>query len=208
LFAAIATLAALQHRTRTGEGQFVEVPMLETFTGFIQAEHIWGKTYVDAPGKFGHPSTITPHRKPYKTKDGFIAVLPASREGSVKFLELGGIPDAYNSERFLSAEGGKARVNAYYEMMRDAAATRTTAEWMALCAEHHIPAMRANEMTTLFDDPHFKAVGFFEEREIASEGRYRAMRPGLKFSKSPCSIRLDPPTIGEHTAEVLSKRGD
>lgn len=206
LFAAIATLAALQHRARTGEGQFVEVPMLETFTGFVQIEHLWGKTYVDVPGKFGHPSTITPHRKPYKTKDGYIAVLPASREGSVKFLELGGIPDAYNSERFLSAEGGKARVNAYYDMMRDAAATRTTDEWMALCDEHRIPAMRANELSTLFDDPHFKAVDFFEEREIASEGRYRAMRPGLKFSKSPCSIRLDPPTVGEHTDEVLSER--
>jgi crotonobetainyl-CoA:carnitine CoA-transferase CaiB-like acyl-CoA transferase len=92
-------------------------------------------------------------------------------------------------------------------MMREAAATRTTAEWMALCAEHHIPAMRANEMTTLFDDPHFKAVGFFEEREIKSEGRYRAMRPGLKFEKSPCAIRLDPPTVGESTAEVLAELG-
>jgi len=205
LFAVIATLAALQHRARTGEGQYVEVPMLEAFTGFIQAEHLWGKTYRDVEGKFGHPSTITPHRKLYKTKDGYIAVLPASREGSVKFLELGGIPDAYNSERFLAAEGGKARVNIYYEMMRDAAATRTTDEWMRLCDEHHIPAMRANEMLTLFDDPHFKAVGFFEEREIASEGRYRAMRPALKFSKSPCSIRLDPPMVGEHTTEVIQE---
>lgn len=208
LFAVIATLAALQHRARTGEGQFVEVPMLETFTGFIQAEHIWGKTYPDVPGKFGHPTTITPHRKPYKTKDGYIVVLPASREGSVKFLELGGIPDAYNSERFLSAADGKARVNVYYDMMREAAATRTTEEWMQLCAEYHVPAMRANEMTTLFDDPHFKAVDFFEEREIKSEGRYRTMRPGLKFQKTPCSIRLDPPTVGEHTAEVLQRIRD
>ncbi len=206
LFAVIATLAALQHLARTGEGQFVEVPMLETFTGFIQAEHIWGHTYPDVPGKFGHPTTITPHRKPYKTKDGFLVVLPASREGSVQFLELGGIADAYNSSRFLSASDGKARVHVYYEMMREAAATRTTDEWMALCATHHIPAMRANEMSTLFDDPHFKAVGFFEERQIASEGLYRTMRPGLKFSKTPCSIRLDPPTVGEHTDEVLNER--
>ena len=205
LFAVIATLAALQHRSRTGEGQFVEVPMLETFTGFIQAEHIWGKTYPEVPGKFGHPTTITPHRKPYQTKDGFLVVLPASREGSVKFLELGGIPNAYESERFLSAADGKARVNVYYDMMREAALTHTTQEWMDLCDEHHIPAMRANEMSTLFEDPHFKAVGFFEEREIASEGRYLAMKPGLKFSKTPCSIRLDPPTIGEHTDEVLGE---
>lgn len=203
LFAVIATLAALHHREKTGEGQYVEVPMLEAFTGFIQAEHIWGKTYLDLPGKFGHATTITPHRKPYKTKDGYLVVLPASREGSVKFLELGGIPDAYNSERFLAAPDGKARVNVYYDMMREAAATHTTDEWMALCAEHHIPAMRANETSTLFDDPHFKDVGFFEEREIKSEGRYRAMRPALKFSKSPCAIRLDPPTVGEHTDEVL-----
>jgi crotonobetainyl-CoA:carnitine CoA-transferase CaiB-like acyl-CoA transferase len=205
LFAAIAALAALQHKARTGEGQFVEVPMLETFTGFIQAEHIWGKTYPDVPGKFGHPTTITSHRKPYQTKDGYLVVLPASREGSVKFLELGGIPDAYESERFLSAKDGKAKVNAYYDMMREAALTHTTQEWMDLCDKHHIPAMRANEMSTLFEDPHFKAVGFFEEREIASEGRYLAMKPGLKFSKTPCSIRLDPPTIGEHTDEVLGE---
>lgn len=207
LFAAIATLAALQHRSRTGEGQFVEVPMLETFTGFIQAEHIWGHTYPDAPGKFGHPTSITAHRKPYKTKDGYLVVLAASREGSTKFLELGGIADAYNSARFLSAPDGKARVGVYYDMMREAAATRATEEWMQLCAEHHIPAMRANEMSTLFDDPHFKAVGFFEEREIASEGRYRAMRPGLKFAKTPCSIRLDPPTVGEHTVEIRREIG-
>jgi crotonobetainyl-CoA:carnitine CoA-transferase CaiB-like acyl-CoA transferase len=203
LFAAIAALAALQHRARTGEGQFVEVPMLETFTGFIQAEHIWGKTYPDVPGKFGHPTTITSHRKPYQTKDGYLVVMPASREGSVKFLELGGIPNAYESQRFLSAPDGKARVNVYYDMMREAALTHTTQEWMDLCDKHHIPAMRANEMSTLFEDPHFKAVGFFEERQIASEGRYLAMKPGLNFSKSPCSIRLDPPTIGEHTDEVL-----
>lgn len=205
LFAAIAALAALQHKARTGEGQFVEVPMLETFTGFIQAEHIWGKTYPDVPGKFGHPTTITPHRKPYQTKDGYLVVLPASREGSVKFLELGGIPDAYESERFLSAKDGKAKVNVYYDMMREAAFTHTTQEWMDLCDKHHIPAMRANEMSTLFEDPHFKAVGFFEERQIASEGRYLAMKPGLNFSKTPCSIRLDPPTIGEHTDEVLAE---
>ena len=109
LFAAIATLAALNHQARTGEGQFVEVPMLETFTGFMLAEHLWGHTYDPPTGKIGSTTALTPHRKPYKTQDGFIAILPAAREQSTKFLELGGIPDAYNSERFLSAPPGFAR---------------------------------------------------------------------------------------------------
>ncbi|NWH09619.1 MAG: CoA transferase [Alphaproteobacteria bacterium] len=205
LFAVIATLAALQHKNRTGEGQYVEVPMLETFTGFIMAEHLWGKTYKNLPGKFGHPTSITPHRKPMRTKDGFLVVLPASQDGAAKFLELGGFPDAYESERFKNAGSGKERVEVYYAMLREACATRTTKEWMALCDAHNIPAMRANEVDTLFEDPHFKAVDFFVEREIEGEGPYRGMRPGLKFAKTPCAIRIDPPAIGAHTREVLGE---
>ena len=206
LFATIATLAALMHHARTGEGQFVEVPMLETFTGFMLAEHLWGQTYDPPTGKIGSTTALTPHRKPYKSKDGFIAVLPAAREQSTKFLELGGIPDAYNSERFLSVPPG-SRVEIYYQMMREAAVTKTTEEWMRICAENSIPAMRANELSNVFEDPHLKATGFFEMREIEGEGPYRAMRPGLRFAKTPSTIRLDPPKIGEHTDEILREVG-
>jgi crotonobetainyl-CoA:carnitine CoA-transferase CaiB-like acyl-CoA transferase len=207
LFTTIATLAALTHHARTGEGQFVEVPMLETFTGFMLAEHLWGQTYDPPTGKIGSTTALTPHRKPYRTKDGFMAILPAAREQSTKFLELGGIPDAYNSERFLSAPPG-SRVEIYYAMMREAAATKTTEEWMRICAENSIPAMRANELSNVFEDPHLKATGFFEMREIEGEGRYRAMRPGIRFAKTPSTIRFDPPKIGEHTDEVMREVGD
>jgi crotonobetainyl-CoA:carnitine CoA-transferase CaiB-like acyl-CoA transferase len=203
LFAAIATLAALHHRQRTGEGQFVEVPMLETFTGFILAEHLWNQTYVPATGKFGHPTTITSHRKPYKTKDGYLAMLPANEGHSAKFMELGGIADGYHSERFLSAPDGRARVAAYYAMMQEAALAHTTEDWMALCAKHHIPAMRANALETVFEDPHFVATGFFETRTLPSGDKYRAMKPGLRFSKTPTLIRSDPPDVGADNEAVL-----
>jgi len=205
LFAVIATQAALVHRARTGEGQYVEVPMLETFTGFILAEHLNGHTYVPSRGKYGHPTTITPHRRPMKTKDGFIVILPNSQDSARRFIEMGGIPDPYNSPRYLAAEG-KGRVDAYYAMLNEAAATRTTEEWLKICAEVSIPAMRANRLDEVFEDPHFKATGFFEERELPGGiGRYRAMKPGLRFEKSPCAIRLDPPRTGQHTEEVLAE---
>jgi crotonobetainyl-CoA:carnitine CoA-transferase CaiB-like acyl-CoA transferase len=203
LFTAIATLAALHHRQRTGEGQFVEVPMLETFTGFILAEHLWNQSFVPPTGKFGHPSTITPQRKPYKTKDGFLSMLPASQEQSTRFMELGGVSDAFTSERYTSAPDGRTRVTVYYEAMREAAAKFTTEEWMRLGAEHHIPVMRANALETVFDDPHFAATGFFETRDLATGGQYRAMKPGIRFSKTPASIRFDPPDIGQHSDDVL-----
>lgn len=206
LFAAIACLAALRHKERTGEGQYVCVPMLETFTGFLMAEHLYNETYIPHTGHFGHTTTITPHRRPFRTKDGWLSVLPANREQSARYLALGGIPNAYESERFTSAPSGGGRVDAYYGMMDEATSTRTTAEWMELCAEHNIPAMRANRPEEIFEDPQLKQT-LFETRELEGEGPYHAMKPGLRFSRTPVSIRRDPPPLGRDTEEVLAEIG-
>lgn len=205
LFAVIAAMAALRHKEQTGEGQFVCVPMLETFTGFLMAEHLYNQTYIPPTGKYGHVTTVTPHRKPYKTKDGWLSVLPASQAQSLKFLELGGFPNAYESERFLSAPKG-SRVDVYYAMMDDAALRYTTDEWMLICAENSIPAMRANEVSQIVDDPQLKQT-LFETRDLPGEGLYRAMKPGLRFAKTPVGIRRDPPPLGADTKDVLGEFG-
>jgi crotonobetainyl-CoA:carnitine CoA-transferase CaiB-like acyl-CoA transferase len=207
LFAAIACLAALRHKEKTGEGQFVAVPMLETFTGFVMAEHLYGETYVPALGKFGHTTTITPHRKPLPTRDGWIMVMPANQTQAAKFLELGGLPDAYGSERFLSAQGAAARVAVYNEMLAEATASRTTADWLDLCAAHSVPAMIANAARDVLDDPQLK-ITLFEEREHETQGRYRAMKPGIRFAKTPASIRRDAPEVGRDTLEILEELGE
>ena len=206
LFTVIAATAALHHRSRTGEGQYVAVPMLETFTGFLMAEHLYNDTYVPPTGHFGSTVATTPYRKPWKTRDGYLMVMPANPVHAARFMALGGIPDAYKSERFVSKEGAKARVAEYNAMMEEATATRTTAEWLDLCAEHNIPVMVANQPSAIFDDPQLQKT-LFEERQLEGEGAYRAMRPGLRFSKSPVSIRYDPPPIGHSTAEVLAEVG-
>lgn len=206
LFAVIATLAALRHKERTGEGQFVQVPMLETFTGFMMAEHLYGQTFVPPTGGFGFTTAVTPHRKPLRTKDGWVTVLPASQAQSAKFMELGGLPGAYELERFTSRPSGKEKVAEYYAMMAEAAASRTTDEWMALGAEHSIPIMRANRVPEILDDAQLRQT-LFEERTLEGDGAYRAMKPGLRFSATPASIRRDPPRIGQDTDEVLAEVG-
>jgi crotonobetainyl-CoA:carnitine CoA-transferase CaiB-like acyl-CoA transferase len=206
LHAAIAAMAAIRHKERTGEGQYVCVPMLECYTSFLMAEHLYGETFVPPTGRFGHTTTITPHRKPFRTKDGWLMVQPASRGQAAKFMELGGLPGAYESERFTSAPTSQDKVRIYYEMMAEAAAAHTNAEWMALTAANSVPAMVANGARDVLDDPQL-AVTLFEERELEGEGRYRAMRPPLRFTKSPATIRREPPELGADTDEVLAEFG-
>jgi crotonobetainyl-CoA:carnitine CoA-transferase CaiB-like acyl-CoA transferase len=91
-------------------------------------------------------------------------------------------------------------------MMEEAALTYSTETWLELCAANSIPAMRANTIHDIFEDPQLKET-LFETRELETEGAYRAMRPGLRFSKTPATIRREPPQIGRDTAEVLAEVG-
>ena len=73
---AVAVLAALLHRALTGEGQCIEVPMFETLVAFNMVEHLYGKTYEPPRGPMGYPRALSPGRRPYRTRDGWIGVLP------------------------------------------------------------------------------------------------------------------------------------
>ncbi len=202
LHAVYAVLAALFHRERSGEGQFVEVPMLEAFTSFMMVEHLYGETFEPPISHTGHTPALANDRRPLASRNGHIAIQPVSRAAAAKFMELGGLPGAYESERFTGAQGGKAKVAVYYDMMREAARAHTTEEWLKLGEENRIPIMRANTLDEVLEDPHLKAVDFFQLREHPTEGTWRAMKPPVKFSKTPASIRRDPPRTGADSDDV------
>ncbi len=207
LHALYATLAGLFHRERTGEGQFVEVPMLESYTSFLMVEHLYGASFEPVVGHIGATHATAPDRACLKTKDGWIATMPSGKEGANNFLKLGGIADFYNSDEFVSAKSSKEKVALYNIAMRKAAATHTTEEWMELGAQHRIPIMRANTMDSVLDDPHLKAVGFFEVLPHETEGQWRSMKPPIRFSKTPASVRSNPRKPGADTDEVLGRVG-
>jgi crotonobetainyl-CoA:carnitine CoA-transferase CaiB-like acyl-CoA transferase len=133
-------------------------------------------------------------------------VQPANREQAARFMALGGLPDAYESERFVGAEGSKGKVAVYNQMMAEAAVTRTTAEWMELAPLHSIPLMVTHRARDILTDPQLTQT-LIEERQIAGQGTYRALKPGLRFSKTPATIRRDPPEVGADNAEVFAQFG-
>jgi crotonobetainyl-CoA:carnitine CoA-transferase CaiB-like acyl-CoA transferase len=207
LYAASATLAALYHRQCTGEGQFVQVPMLEAFTHFHMVENLYGQTWPDAPYGMGYTRSVNPRRRPYPTKDGWIGIVPYSDAQWARFFELGGRPGVFDDPRFADYRARTEHIGELYALIEEVTATRTTEEWLALLAEEQIPGMRFNTNEEVLADEHLQAVDFFQEREHPDVGRYRTLRPPVAYSATPASVRRDPPRFGEHTAEVLAELG-
>ena len=200
-----AVLAALFHHNRTGEGQMVEVPMLETMTAFSLAEHMGGMAFEPRNAPAGYQRILKGGRRPMQTKDGWLAVLPYTGEHWAAFLENVGRHDLVPvaSDRNQRA----ARIQELYAVMADAMKLRSTDEWLATCDQLDLPATRVYELGDLPDHPHLKAVDFFVETDHPSEGRIREMRPPTKFSKTPASLHRHAPQMGEHTREILHEAG-
>ena len=203
LFATYATIAALFHRERTGEGQFVQVPMLESFTFFNLVENLYGETFLPGNGKLAYTRSVNPRRKPYKTKDGYIGLVPYSDEQWVTFFEIGGRPGIFKDPRFADYKTRTENIGELYALIAEVALTKTTAEWLKLLDEANIPAMRYNTMQDVLEDVHLKDVGFFEEVEHRDAGLYRRMKHPVKFSASPANIRLDAPRHGADNVSII-----
>ncbi len=200
LFAAYATMAALFHRERTGEGQFVQVPMMECFTFFNLVENLYGETFLPGNGRLAYSRSVNKHRKPYPTKDGFISIVPYADSQWETFFRLGGRPDVFSDPRFSTYKARTEHIGELYAIIGDVSSSKTTDEWLEILANEQIPAMRYNTMADVLSDPHLTSVGFFQEHEHPEAGPYRTMRHPVSFSATPASIREHPPRFGADTA--------
>lgn len=185
LAAAGAVLAALLHRERTGETQAVEIPMFETMVAFTFTEMWGGRAFVPSAGGTGYARLRSPHRRPYATTDGVIAVVVYHGGHWQRFLEFIGRSDLLASPRFATVRARAENVDALYEMLETALATRSTDEWLAIFRELDIPAGRVADLDTLLEDEHLAAVDFFQEVTNDDGDRFLAARSPLRFSRTP-----------------------
>ena len=209
--AAYAIALALFHRERTGRGQQVIVPMLETMTAFTLQEHLFGAVFDRGDDEtldgFGYPSLRLGLRRPYRTKDGHLCFLPYTDANWRCLLEKIGRADWASDPRFTTQKGRQAHMAAIWEELAVEIAARTSAEWAALLAGTDIPHAALNELEDLLDDPHLAATGFWQHFEHPSEGPIRLPANPLVLRDSPPSIRRLAPLLGEHTEEVLREWG-
>jgi len=202
LHGAYAVMAAIIHKLRFGEGQFVEVPMFEAFAHFMMQEHLFGLTLVPPQEPAGYPRQIDPFRQPFPTADGHIVIVPYTPTSIDVMIELMDAPELASDPRFADYGARVKNMSAFYQEMALRTPRRTTAEWMDLMVEHDIPAMPVRDLQNILGDPHLQAVDFFQQRTHPTEGEYLKMRAPVTFSVGSFEVR-PAPSIGQDNAALL-----
>ena len=200
-----AVTAALLHRERTGQGQMVEVPMLETLAAFNSIEMFGGLAFVPPLGPTGYKRMKA--RKPVRTKDGWLTMLPYSADNWCAFFEAVGRPECIEEFQVRDPVARARNIDRIYDRMREIAPERTTAAWEELLLAIDVPHTAFAKLTEIAEQPHLKAVGMFPEIDHPTEGKIMQARPPARFSESPAAIRRLPPRLGEHTRELLREAG-
>jgi crotonobetainyl-CoA:carnitine CoA-transferase CaiB-like acyl-CoA transferase len=202
-----AVLAAVLHQRATGEGQTIQVSMFETMAAFNLIEHFRGAALDPPRGEVGYPRLLTPHRRPYRCADGWIALLPYTTSHWLAFFELIDRPDLAADQRFATHGSRIDHIDELYEAVAEAAPSRTVEEWMTDCGNRSIPASPVLDLADLVDDAHLEAVGLFERAEHPALGPYRTVRNPVVYDTLSVGLRRHAPTPGQHTDEVMGELG-
>jgi len=200
--------AALFAQARTGKGQRVDVPMFETMVPYVMGDHLYGETFVPARGGFGYPRLLSPERRPYKTKDGYVCCLIYHDHHWRAFLEIIGKPGLYDADpRFANITTRTAHITELYGMVSDELVKRTTDEWRAALKAVDVPVFPMHTFESLLDDPHLRDIGFFSETDHPTVGRIRQAAVPSEWHGTPVAQRRHAPSLGEHSREVLREAG-
>ncbi|MGW0162712.1 CaiB/BaiF CoA transferase family protein [Mycobacterium sp. NPDC003323] len=202
LTALYATMMALFHRERTGEGQEVEVSMFETMASFMLVEHANGAMFDPPLGPAVYPRTVAPNRRPYATKDGHVAALIYNDKHWNAFIAA--VQPHWATPEYATLAMRAKQIDTVYGLVAQTMLERTTEEWLKLFAELEIPASPINTLDALFDSPQLKAAGLFETVQTP-DGPVRFPGVPTWFSRTPGRVRGPAPLLGADTDAVLAE---
>jgi crotonobetainyl-CoA:carnitine CoA-transferase CaiB-like acyl-CoA transferase len=197
-----ATMMALYHRERTGEGQEVEVGMFETMASFMLVEHANGALFTPPLGPAHYPRAVAPNRRPYRTSDGYIAALIYNDKQWAVFVDA--VRPPWASAELATVEQRARRIDAVYGLLADTFKERTTQQWLELLRKLEIPAAALRTPDELFDNPHLNAIGFFETVD-SPHGPLRFPGVPTWFSRTEGHVAGPAPALGANTREVLEE---
>lgn len=201
-----AILAALFARERSGKGSYVEIPMFESMVSFNLVEHFQGLHFEPPVAGPGYVRVLDPSRKPYKTTDGFICMMPYTDENWRLFFAEVGEPQLASDPRFIGIGNRTRHIGELLATAAGFIATRDTAYWIETCKRLQIPAAPVIRLQDLSRDTHLVATHYFESIDDSAMGTVHYPGVPVRFDGRRPSIAMAP-RLGEHTLAVLAEAG-
>jgi crotonobetainyl-CoA:carnitine CoA-transferase CaiB-like acyl-CoA transferase len=204
MYATQAVLAALFHRERTGEGQHIDMALLDVqvaMTANMASNYLHSGR---APRRWGnaHPNLV-PYQT-FRTADGWIIVAAGNDGQWRRFCELGGRADLCDDVRFRRVQDRIRNREALAPLLEEMVARRGSKEWIDGMEAAGVPCGPINDLKQVFENPQVQARGMRIDIDRADAGPVKLVANPIKASRTPPAYRLPPPRLGEHTDEVLT----
>jgi len=207
IFTSTAILAALHHRQVTGQGQYIDMSLLDCQVGWLANAGLQYLTSGQVPQRLGneHPSIV-----PYsvvKSSDGFFILAVGNDSQFQKFCQFAGKPDWAEDARFKTNPARVKHRVELYQLINDLTATKPTQNWLDGLEKLGVPVGPVNDIGQVFSDPHVLARGMkvTMPHPAAGSGQIDLIGNPIKLSESPVDYTRSPPTCGQHTDEVLKE---
>ena len=205
MYASIAICAALVHRAQGGQGQHLDLALLDSQIALLAYQNTNYFATGRPPGRIGnlHPN-IVPYQ-PFRSADGEVILACGNDNLFRKFCEAAQCTELAADQRF--ATNGK-RVENRAEITRLVQAVfekKKTAEWLSLLEAAGVPNGPINDLAQVFEEPQVKARGVKIELDHQAAGKLPSVSSPMRFSGTPLDYRLAPPLLGAHTDEILTK---
>ena len=207
MYATIAVCAALAHRAETGVGQHIDMALLDTQVAILANQ---GGNFLATgvpPGRLGntHPN-IVPYQS-VKTKDGAVILACGNDNLFNRLCQEADAVHLSKDPRFATNAARVTNRDALDELLEPIMMKRTTAEWVKALEVAGVPCGPINNLKEVFEDPQVQARGMKIEMQHKTAGKVPLIRGPMRFSETPVEHKLPPPTLGQHTDEVLTILG-
>jgi crotonobetainyl-CoA:carnitine CoA-transferase CaiB-like acyl-CoA transferase len=180
----------------------VEASQFESAVAFFLQEHLYGHHFNPSLAPPGYPRVTSRFRRPYRTADGYVCVMPYTDAHWRAFFEEAGEATMSADPRFRGISARTRNIDSLYSITKEILGRESTEWWLAMCERREIPAAPVLSLKDVVDDLHLAAVGLFTTVADPALGRLRLPASPFKFDRAR-SIPTMPPRLGEHTAEVL-----
>jgi formyl-CoA transferase len=207
LNAAFAIMAALYHRERTGEGQFIDVALLDSIMptmGWVAANLLIGHS---RPVLMGNDNFTAAPSGTFRTKDGYINIAANKQEQWEAVCDVLGVPELSTDPRFQKRDVRKANRKALTPLLESQLVERTTDEWVEALNARDVPSGAILALEAALKQPQVEHRGTLVEVDVERVGRIPLFGLTAKFEKTPGEVTAPPPALSAHTEQVLGELG-